>query len=256
MSEPRLDPNAQVGWGRGRLVAVLAGVVALAVLLVGGLAYAVRLAVGGGEPVASTASRSWELAPEPPDARVPSGQRRDRIAAAPMMIVTSDDMRPSKPTAATFLVLEVPLTSLLGPQDVTTGYPRTPEGAVAQLAAIEGRVLPSMSLTLTRQVYDAWALPNPQVPFEEWELTRNVQAFLGATGSGTRPDPTTTVTATPAAGLVKGTDGTDWVLACVLLEVHAIIHTQARIGYGHCERMQWVARTAGLSGRSLDDRAG
>ncbi len=47
------------------------------------------------------------------------------------------------------------------------------------------------------------------------------------------------VAATPAAGLVKGTDGPDWVLACVLLDVRADAVTHAEIGYGHCERMAW-----------------
>jgi hypothetical protein len=40
---------------------------------------------------------------------------------------------------------------------------------------------------------------------------------------------------------VKGSDGPGWVLACVLLEVQATITVEARMGYGHCERMQWHA---------------
>ena len=40
------------------------------------------------------------------------------------------------------------------------------------------------------------------------------------------------VVATPVAAQVKGVDGTDWVLACVLLDVKAQISTQARIAYG------------------------
>ena len=51
--------------------------------------------------------------------------------------------------------------------------------------------------------------------------------------------------ATPTAAQVKGTDGTDWVLACVLLDVQARIVTQARIAYGHCERMQWSTDEGG-----------
>ena len=52
--------------------------------------------------------------------------------------------------------------------------------------------------------------------------------------------PAAGVAATPAAGQVKGTDGPDWVLACVLLDVRAAIVTDARIGYGHCERLTWT----------------
>ena len=49
------------------------------------------------------------------------------------------------------------------------------------------------------------------------------------------------MTATPVAGQVKGTDGPDWVLACVLLDVRVVITAQARAAYGHCEAMTWEA---------------
>jgi len=62
-----------------------------------------------------------------------------------------------------------------------------------------------------------------------------------------------TVTVTPVAGMVKGVDGDDWVLACVLLDVQAVITTDARIAYGHCERMQW---TDGTARKSADDTGG
>jgi hypothetical protein len=40
--------------------------------------------------------------------------------------------------------------------------------------------------------------------------------------------------------MVKGTDGPDWVVACVLLDIQVSIRTEARMGYGHCSRMQWA----------------
>ena len=126
-----------------------------------------------------------------------------------------------------------------GPAGVATGFPQTPEGAVAQLAAIEQAVLEAMSLPLTRDVHAAWTLPGA-AGFEQWELTENVRAFLrsGQQG-GQEKDVTTTVSATPAMAMVKGTDGPDWVVACVLLDIQASIRTDARMGYGHCSRMQW-----------------
>ena len=78
-------------------------------------------------------------------------------------------------------------------------------------------------------------------------MTGNVQAFLAASGAPAL-DAATVVTATPVAAQVKGTDGDDWALACVLLDVRATITATARIGYGHCERMQWAGserRTGG-----------
>ena len=72
-------------------------------------------------------------------------------------------------------------------------------------------------------------------------MTRNVQSFLtNAGGLGNTKDDSVFVSASPAAGQIKGVDGPDWVLACVLLDVQATIVTDARIGYGHCERMQWT----------------
>jgi len=72
-----------------------------------------------------------------------------------------------------------------------------------------------------------------------WALTNNVQNFLASAGQGQNKDATVAVTATPAAAQVKGSDGADWVLACVLLDVRATITAEARLGYGYCERMQW-----------------
>ena len=77
--------------------------------------------------------------------------------------------------------------------------------------------------------------------FENWELTRNVQSFLtSAKQSGTEKDITTLVSVTPAAAIVKGTDGSDWAVVCVLADVRAAITVESRMGYGWCQRMQWI----------------
>ena len=39
---------------------------------------------------------------------------------------------------------------------------------------------------------------------------------------------------------MKGSDGPDWAVACVLLDVQAWIKTESRMGYGLCSRMEWV----------------
>jgi hypothetical protein len=135
--------------------------------------------------------------------------------------------------------MAVPTATEDGPAGVAGGFPHTPEGAVGQLAAIETRVIEAMSLPVTRQVHQAWAMPGAP-GLTDWALTRAVQTFLAASGQeGDARDDTTMVAAIPAAGLVKGVDGPDWVLACVLLDVRASITADARIGWGHCERMVW-----------------
>ena len=158
---------------------------------------------------------------------------RDRIAAAPMASVDAGRGVHPRPGTAVAPQIVVPVATVeAGPAGVPSGFPHTPEGAVGQLAAIEQTVLESMSLPVAREVHRAWVLPGGPA-FEEWELTRNVESFLAAGRQGGQAkDVTTLVTATPAAALVKGTDGPDWVVACVLLDVQVAIRTEARMGYG------------------------
>ena len=67
----------------------------------------------------------------------------------------------------------------------------------------------------------------------------HVRSFLSASRMGSVKDPGTTVSVTPVAAQVKATDGPDWVVACVLSDVRAVIDVEARMGFGYCERMQW-----------------
>lgn len=223
-----------VGWDRRRLLISLAGIVLAAAALVAGLVYAVYSTVAS----ATTASQVSSLAAgEAPDGGRPL--TRDEIAAEPMLRVDPADARPTAPAAAVPSVFLVPPPAArTGPAGVPAGFPRTSEGAVAQLAAIETTVLQGMSIPLTNDVYQAWALPGG-VGVAGWELTKDVQAFLGAARMGQTMDSAASVVAVPAAGQVKGVDGPGWVVACVLLDVRATITVESRMGYGHCEAMQW-----------------
>lgn len=224
-------------WSRTRLLVLLGAGTAAAVLLAGGLVLGVIHVVTG----TPTDPRS-EATPLVPDVPVSAPvSLRDQIAAEPMLSVDADAAYTPDPalTPAGVIVVPLPIDGR-GPAGVATQLPRTPEGAVAQLAAIEQQVLESMSLPVAREVWQAWTLPGAP-GFEQWELTRNVQAFLtSARQGGDTKDDTTIVKAIPVAGLVKGTDGPDWVVACVLLDVRAVVAVEARMGYGHCSRMQWA----------------
>ncbi|MBK8460749.1 MAG: hypothetical protein IPL43_11685 [Micropruina sp.] len=173
-------------------------------------------------------------------ALLPPGQaRRDAIAAAPMLAVPPDASRSGTPAARPGPAITIPAPSRVGPADVPTGFPRIPEGAVGQLAAIEATVVQGMSIGRAHAVHHAWAAPGA-VPADSWDLTASIQAFLGSAAGTRAADLAAVVVATPVAAKVKGVDGQDWVLACVLLNVTARIATQARVAYGHCERMQWT----------------
>jgi hypothetical protein len=228
------------GWDRRRLLMVLACVVAAVMLLLLGLGYAVYFALtsasGRAKPVSAIAA--VQVAPGPKAAR--GTARRDEIASAPMMAVGPADSRASTPAAVAGLTITIPASTSEGPASVPAGFPRTPEGAVAQLAAIETTVLQGMSIASANHVYEQWALPGG-VGVAGWEITQDVQAFLATAQMGSEKDMTSSVAATPAAAQVKGTDGADWVLACVLLDMRATITADARMGYGYCDRMQWGA---------------
>ena len=60
-------------------------------------------------------------------------------------------------------------------------------------------------------------------------MTGNVQAFLDAARMGQERHGGTVI-AVPAAGQVKGVDGPDWAVACVLFEVRATITVEAQMG--------------------------
>lgn len=220
-------------WPRWRLLAMVAAVAGTFMTLLAGLALAVWYALTPTPPPATIVPAGG------PAAEVRGDAYRDQVAAQPMLAVPAAAASTPNIAADTAPTIAVPDATTVGPVGVPSGFPHTPEGAVGQLAAIEVTVVEAMSIPVAHQVHAGWTLPG-RTSAAEWAMTRNVQAFLTTVGDqGNAKDDSVLVLATPAAGQVKGTDGHDWVLACVLLDVRASIVTDARIGYGHCERMQW-----------------
>lgn len=223
------------GWSRRQLLAMVATVTLAALTITIGLGYAVLAAATSTSPRTGAEAGSALGVAE----QLPAGtSRRDAIAAAPMLVVSRADSRSGQPATGVAGTIDVPSATTLGAADVPTGFPHTAEGAVAQLAAITSTVLQGMSMDVARTVHQQWTAPGG-VAFAEWELTANVQAFLASAAGAYTDEAWATVAATPVAAQVKGADGPDWVLACVLLDVQVSIVTNARAAYGHCERMQW-----------------
>ncbi|MGV8967708.1 MAG: hypothetical protein ACOH2F_15690 [Cellulomonas sp.] len=222
------------GWNRRRLLAVVIAMVLVVVSCLVGLVYAVHGAVAS-----SGTSHDDDGAAAAVDS-LPSGQaRRDAIATAPMLRVTPQDSRGGTPAASPAPTIGVPAATRLGPAEVPTGFGRTVEGAVGQLAAIATTVLQGMSIQQVRAVHEQWSAPGaPAV--EEWALLAAVQAFLGSDAGPHIDKPGTAVITVPSAAQIKGSDGDGWVVACVLLDVIVTVVTQARAAYGYCERLQWA----------------
>lgn len=215
-------------WSRRRLLSVGAGLLASALVLVGGLAYGLMrlLAPAGVERV---------------DQEIVTpvvGLSRDQIAAAPMASVAPAESRPGARMATVRPAnLVVPEARSVGAQRVPTGFPRTPVGAVGQLGALLETVLERMDVEHTASVYTAWSAPDAP-PVEDWPVMASVRTFLESARLG-RLEPGQTVQVTPVGALVKGSDGPDWTLACVLVTARAWVKSEARISYGNCARMVW-----------------
>jgi len=227
------------GWGRRRLLGILAAAIAVAALLLGGLVYAVYLGIAG---IGDEVSSNTGVATGQTERSTVAGgaAHRDAIAAEQMLTVPETAAFPAETSTAMAPVIKVPAgTGVIGPAFVMTGYPHTPEGAIGQLAQIDLAVLQSMSLTAAEEVYNTWALPGG-VRAEDWWITASVRAFLTSTGMGEVKDPGASVSLEPAAALVKGTDGPDWTTVCVLMKVSATYKSEGQIAFAHCERMQWV----------------
>ncbi|GIG23314.1 hypothetical protein Cch01nite_40380 [Cellulomonas chitinilytica] len=212
---------------------------AAAVLAVGsvaltGLGFAVYLLVAN-EPTSTEAAANSQAGL----GTMPSGpHRRDSISAEPMLQVSAQDGRGGVPSSTPAPSLTIPAATEIRASEVPSGFPPTPQGAIGQLAAIEITVLQGMSIPIARDVYEHWSEPGP-ADASDWELMRNVQAFLGSAAGTDVEDPTTMVVAEPVGAQIKGSDGAGWVVACVLLDVRAMVATEARVAYGHCARMVW-----------------
>ncbi|NNG40674.1 hypothetical protein HJ588_15520 [Flexivirga sp. ID2601S] len=229
--------DGTVGWDRRRLVFVLGVVVAAGVALILGLGFAIYFAIStamsGGQGDSGSAGKQSHTS-----THATGKAHRDAIAAEPMLTVDEDAAQPAPPAAVAAKTVNIPQSAIQGPAGVPSGFPHSPEGAVGQLAAIEQVVLQSMSIPQVDSIHASWAMPGaPSVA--KWPLTQDVQTFLGDAQMGGTLDPTSTVVVTPVGAQVKGSDGPDWVLACVLVKVHATITQDAQMGYGYCERMQW-----------------
>lgn len=228
-------------WGRGKLLAILAGALGAGLTLLAGIGLFIWQLLA--DPPETAALQDTAPSPVVLDEATLAQEgpaRRGQIAEAPMLTV--DDPRAYRQGQVATMVAEplgIPSPSRTGPVDVPTGYPQTPEGAVAQLAAIDVAVVQAMSVPATHEIYRSWSTGGTDPA--SWVMTGNVTDFLTAAGqSGQTKESGLVVTAVPAAGQVKGTDGQDWVVACVLLELHARLVEEARAAYGHCEAMTWT----------------
>ena len=219
-------------WGSGRLLTlgVLAALVALAVLA--GAVLAVVGALSEEEPGSAEAARRR-------DALSTDASSRDALAATPLPSGDPDDALPGPVSRQAPGVLDVPRTTADGLADVPTGFPRTPEGALAQLAAIDVTAMQTGSMDGVRRVISEWASPGGPTA-ETWSGVAGMATLLSAAGLSDAGSPQLAIVVRPAMGLIKGTVGPEFVVVCVNLEFTVTVEQTSRMAIADCQRMAWA----------------
>lgn len=240
----RLEPAAAPEWSRQKLLAALSllAVLAVAVLAGAGLWVWLRLAPAAGPgPASSKGSAAATVAAltDRDDTWTQATQaRRDAAAAAPMRAAATVAAQPAWLSARDPGAIDLPAATGPGPVGIPTGFPHTPEGALAQLVAIDTDVLNTATLDHARQVIAGWAAPGGPSG-ESWSAVKALAGFHSAAGLSGGASPGLSMRATPMMGLVKATDGPDWTVVCVDFEVDATLARTARVAAADCQRMAW-----------------
>lgn len=242
-------------WSAQQLLALLVAVIAAALVAAVGLGYLIVSSLHGSSS-GSEAAATYEVKAKPIAqmfSTTAQGQsRRDAVAASTMPSFPDSASAPTSPAQTPNTTIHIPASTSIGPQNVPTGFPHTPQGADAQLGALLSTVWSQMSIQTTTSVYNAWSLPGG-IGASQWQPFIVMMSFLDSVGqgSGTMP-PGVSASAIPAAAITKGTDGPDWTLSCVLMTFTASGGSKTEsAGIGDCERMQWVndPTIAGVGGR-------
>jgi hypothetical protein len=139
-------------------------------------------------------------------------------------------------TASPGAPIVLPAATRVGPVGLPTGYTHTPEGAMAQLAAIDQVVLQSGSLGTARDVIAQWALPDGPTD-QSWSGVQALTTLL--TSTQTAGTAQLAIVLTPLMGLVKGSVGPDFVIPCVDFELDVTLTQTARGAVADCQRMVW-----------------
>ncbi|TKJ21220.1 hypothetical protein [Blastococcus sp. CCUG 61487] len=218
-------------WSPARLLTALVVSAVVALALLTGLVLAV---VGGltEEPDERDAARQ---------AAAPSRDmsRHDALAVAPMPTADPHDALPGPVSNQAAGVLELPRATGVGPADVPTGFPRTPEGALAQLAAIDVTAMQSGSMDGVRRVIAEWAVPGGPTS-ETWSGVDGMANLLSAAGLSGAGSPHLAIVVRPVMGLIKGTVGEHFAVVCVNFEFTVTVEQTSRVAIADCQRMAWV----------------
>jgi len=240
----RYRPNPQPSnptVARRRVLALVVGAVGLAVvLIVGAVLSAAHLVHPPTTPPSPHASRSSAAGAGPGRVSAEVARARDQLAARAMPD-TGTGMthgRPELTTRDPGAPIVLPPSPTVGAWGVQTGFPKTAEGAIAQLAAIDVAALGSASLAGVRAVIRDWAAAGGPSP-HSWSGVTAMASLLESTGVATDGTARLSVRALPQMGLIKGTVGDDFVVACVGFTIDITFGGTSQTAAVDCQRMLW-----------------
>ncbi len=231
-------------WPRQKMLGLLIGAAVVAALLVVGVVLAVVYAIN---PSQTTARQRTGITDGPADTGEGTttghgsvADPRDLLADTTMPSVDADASHPGPISVADpGAPITLPAATSTGAAQVPTGFPRTPEGATAQLAAIDQTALQSGTLQGARDVIAGWAMPGGPTT-TSWSGVGAMAEFLDAAGLSGGGAHQLTIVVSPLMGLIKGAVGTDFVVPCVDFEVDVTLQQTTRGAAADCQRMQWI----------------
>ena len=220
-----------LGWSSARLLATLIAGAVVAVALVAGLVLAVVTGLAHDAPQVAGTAAGVTAAPS-------AVSQEDALAAAPMSSAGPAAAQPGPISAREPGVLELPRPTGPGAMGVSTGFPRTAEGALAQLAAIDAAAMQTGSTDDVRQVIAVWAAPGGPTP-RTWSGVAAMARLLSAAGLTGAGSGSLAIAADPVMGLIKGIVGPDFAVVCVDFQLTVTVAQTSRIAAADCQRMVW-----------------
>ena len=238
-------------WTRQKMIALLIGAGMTALVLVIGLVLAVVYVLRPIQHHAGTADRTATALTTRADTTPGTGRSasdqpgagsdpRNMLANQPMPLVSADAAHPGPvSTADPGAPITLPAATLTGAAEVPTGFPHSPSGAMAQLAAIDQVALQSGSLPTAREVIANWAQPGGPST-SSWSLIQGLIALFDETGLSGGGSSQLAIVLTPLMGEIKGSVGTDFVIPCIDFELDVTLQQTARGADADCQRMVWT----------------
>lgn len=231
-------------WSRQKMLALVIGAAVTVVLFVVGVVLAVVYAVGSARHTADQHGATAHPASQGGgDGGSKPGRAaidpRDAVADKPMATVDEDASHPGPvSTRDPGTPITLPAGTRSGPAQVPTGFPHTPQGAMAQLVAIDQTALQSGTMEGARAVIAAWAMPGGPTP-TTWSGVQAMAEFFDAAGLSGGGANQLALVVTPLMGQVKGSVGPDFVVPCVDFEIDVTLQQTSRGAAADCQRMQW-----------------